>query len=156
MTDLSLKQACAETQKFGRMLKGLERLVEVAAALESADQAVADRRREESQIVARVAAATTQLEETLTRLTAANEAAASATAAAESKAAEILAAAREEAERIFTEARKAEFHANGKVTCAVGKAKDAELRLKIAQEELAAVEVRLEQAKAEGRKIFGS
>lgn len=155
MSEMTTSEACAAAAQFGRFIKGLARLQEVAAALEAADQLIRERQARADQVLTTITEAEAKLEETQAHVTAANEAATSATAAAQTKAAEILAAAREEADGILVTARKSEFHANGKVTGANGKAADAERRLKIAQDDLATVETRLEQAKAEGRKIFG-
>lgn len=156
---MSIAEACALTSQFGRFLKGLARLQEAAAALAGADQLIRERQAQAEALAINIATSATEHDERLAKAQSASaEAVINASAAiadATAKAAEILAAARDEADRILVDARKAEFHANGKVTGANGKANDAERRLKVAQDELATVETRLEQAKAEGRKIFG-
>jgi hypothetical protein len=154
VTELTLKQACAETQKFGRMLKGMERLVDVAAALESADQAVSDRRREETQIQERIATATAELATLTNRIEGAREEAQAIGRAATEQADATVSNARTEAESILTAARTEESHARAASSEVIARANAAERRLKAAQDELAQVEARLEQAKAEGRKIF--
>jgi hypothetical protein len=154
VTELTLKQACAETQKFGRMLKGMERLAEVAAALESADQAVSDRRREETQIQERIATATAELAAHTNHIEAARETARQVDRDARAQADLTLANARAEAESILTAARTEESNARAASSEVIARANAAERRLKAAQSELAQVEERLEQAKAEGRKIF--
>lgn len=156
MTELTLAQACNETRKFGRMLKGLERLADVADALESADQAVADRRREEQALIARIEDRTAHLAIVEGSITAAVAKRIEVEREATDTAAQILAAAREEAEKTLAAARATENDARNAAQGVIARAAAAERQRKSAQDELAAVESRLEQAKAEGRKIFGT
>ena len=156
MSDMTLAQACAETKKFGRMLKGLEQLAGVATALESADQAVSDRRRQEAELLAKIASAQTELDAVQQAIPAAREQAEQIVKAAQADASKALEEARAQAAKLLEEARAEEATARDNAKSVIARANAAERRLTTAQQELAAVETRLEQAKAEGRKIFGS
>lgn len=152
---MTLGEACAETQKFARMLKGMERLGEVAAALSSADQAVADRRREEAVLIASLAQKQAELADLDGKLEVARGAAKQTEKDSQDKAKRVVDDARAEATRLRTEARSALEVAKNDVTNLQAQASAAERRRDEAVKELDLVTKRIADAKAEGRKIFG-
>lgn len=156
MTELTLAEACNETRQFGRMLKGMARLAEVADALESADQAIADRRRQEAEILARVASAQTQLEIIEARGVAAAEAAPGITAAAEAKAAEILNAARDQADKTLSEASAELERVRSETHSLVVRSEAARQALDTAEKEHANISSRISEAQAKARAIIGA
>jgi hypothetical protein len=154
VTDLSLKQACAETQKFGRMLKGMERLVEVAARWSQPTKRwpIAGAKRP------KFSRASPPRPRSSRRRFPASPPPMRPRERDGSRPSESRRDPRRRARRGGKNShrgaqvrvpRERQSHLR------VGKATNAERRLKVAQDELAAVEARLEQAKAEGRKIFG-
>lgn len=156
MSELTLQQACAETRQFGRMLKGMAQLVEVADALESAEQVIADRRRQEADLFARVAAAQAELEEVQSHFAAANQAAAATIAAAESKAAEILAAARDQSEKTLSETNAELERIRGETHSLVVRAGAARQALDTAEKAHADISSRISEAQAKARAIIGA
>lgn len=151
---MTLKEACAETRKFGRMLKGVERLIDVAAALESAEQAVGDRRREEAQALAAVAARQAELDELARKLICVRDTAAQTEHQAKEQAASIVAAARDEASNFLRAARNAEKLALERQQVATLAANAAEARAKEAANELTATTERIASVKAEALKTL--
>lgn len=155
MSEMTTSEACAATAQFGRFIKGLARLQEVAAALEGADQLIRERQARADQVLASITEAEAKLASINSNGAAAVEAAAGIKAAAEASAAQIIASAREESDKTLAAARATEDEARNAATGVIARANAAERRLKVAQDELVGVEARIEQAKAEGRKIFG-
>lgn len=155
MSELTLKQACAETQKFARFLKGMERLAEVAQALESADQAVADRRREEAALFAALASLRGEHEQLQAKVAEENELAKNVRSAAIRDRDQLLEATKAEANDLVAAARAEVDKARQEAAAVLGRASAAERQVNDKARELAEINARIEQARGEARKIIG-
>lgn len=156
MSEMTLTEACSETRKFGRILKGLDRLAEVANALESADQAVTDRRREEAQVLAAIAAGKSELEALTTKLAEARDAARTTTEAASERAGTTIADANRQAEKIIADANAALERLKDDTQSLIVRQQIAEKARRDAEAELATLNGKIEMAKLEARKIIGA
>jgi chromosome segregation ATPase len=156
MSEMTTSEACAATAQFGRFIKGMARLQEVAAALEGADQLIRERQARADQVLATITEAQAQLEEVQSHVTAANEAAASTTAAAEAKAAEILSAARDEADKTLSESNAELERIRSETHSLVVRADAARQALDAAEKEHANISSRISEAQAKARAIIGA
>lgn len=96
MTDLTLQEAVAEVAKFGRIIKGLEKLTETAQALQGAEQLITERKAQADALLPVI----DEREGLVAKRTA-------EVADAEAKAADIISAATAKADEILAEARAA-------------------------------------------------
>ena len=96
MTELTLQEALAEVGKWGRIVKGFEKVGETAAALAGAEQLIAERQRQADALTPVIAERGEQLAE-----------ATAAIAEASAQAEKVLAEATAKADVMLEEARKA-------------------------------------------------
>lgn len=155
MTDLTLQEAINETQKFARMLKGLEKLSETAAAFANAEQVIAERKAQATKIDAEIATAVDQLAETKIKAATAKTKAAKLVDEAEAKAKGIVTEAEDKARAAQAEAEAAVTLAHAELAQVRDDLASKRAQVIAAEAELAGVVKRTADAREAARKLIG-
>lgn len=155
MTDLTMQEAINETQKFSRILKGLEKLHETAQALAGADQVIAERTAKAEQLAAKVAELEAAAEQAQASIDQAKALAAPIIPGAQAQAASIVAAAEDAARQARAEAEGAVAAAQAELSAVRDDLASKRAQVLLAETELADIQSRITAALEQARKMFG-
>lgn len=154
MSDLTLQEALAEVGKYGRLLKGFEKITEVARALEGAEQLLAERQSQCRQEQARLDGLQADVERAVAAIEAAQSEATPIVPAAEAQAAALITAAEDQARAVRTAAAAAVALAKGELASAQDALAEARAALAAVQAEHAETQAKIAAALDAARQRF--
>jgi chromosome segregation ATPase len=152
---MTLDEAANECAKFGNLIRAFQKVQEVAETLKSLEQGIAERARACDELSARIETARTELDEATAAKAQVLESAKQILATANAQARETAESASADAGRVVAAVQEKVAEGTARVAELDAQAVTFSQAIATAQQELADINQRIEQAKADARQRFG-